>query len=437
VRTQVLDHGERWIDRAFVVNDWYISSYQPIIDVNGERVGMLYAGFLEAPFRNELWRALFVLILFFLVLMLVSGLLSVWGAKSVFRPLEMMSDVVHATREGVHKRIGEINSQDEIGVLARELDVLLELLRKRNEQIQEWADQLEDKVEARTLELKQKNEKLISTIQVLRETRAQLVTADKLAALGELTAGVAHEINNPTAVIIGNLDILIDELGEQANPVRHEIDLIIEQAFRIKEIINNLLDYARQDQISDEAAKIDINEVVQNTLALVRHLQKSKQFELELKLTATHSVSINPNELQQVLVNLVVNAVHALKERGGRIEIETADWSGKGVVIHVRDNGVGIEEEVLEKIFNPFFSHMGEGEGTGLGLSISYGLLRKYGGSISVNSKPNEGSEFSVWLVKQQMHEKEAQGDDEFAIFEHREGGPDHARQLKPPKLRA
>jgi two-component system NtrC family sensor kinase len=258
-----------------------------------------------------------------------------------------------------------------------------------------------------------------------------------LAALGELTAGVAHEINNPTAVIIGNLDILIDELGEQANPVRHEIDLIIEQAFRIKEIINNLLDYARQDQISDETSKIDINEVVENTLALVRHLQKSKQFELELNLAATQSVSINPHELQQVLVNLVVNAVHALKDKGGRIEIETTDWSDKGVVIHVRDNGIGMEDEVLEKIFNPFFSHQGQGEGTGLGLSISYGLLRKYGGNISVNSKPNKGSEFSVWLVKQQIYEGEAQGSDEFAIFENRDSELARDRQLKSPKLSA
>ncbi len=412
VRTQVLDHGERWIDRAFVVNDWYISSYQPIIDVNGARVGMLYAGFLEAPFRNELWQALIVLILFFFALMLVSGLLSVWGAKSIFRPLEMMSNVVHATREGIHKRIGEINSQDEIGVLARELDLLLELLRKRNEQIQEWADQLEDKVEARTLELKLKNEKLISTIQVLRETRAQLVAADKLAALGELTAGVAHEINNPTAVIIGNLDILVDELGEQANPVRHEIDLIIEQAFRIKEIINNLLDYARQDQISDGVSMVDINEVAQNTLALVRHLQKNKRFELVLNLAATQPVSINPNELQQVLVNLVVNAVHALKEKGGRIQVETADWADKGVVVHVRDNGIGMEEEIMDKIFNPFFSHMQQAEGTGLGLSISYGLVRKYGGNISVESQPNEGTVFSVWLLQQQI------GDDEVVTLD-------------------
>ncbi|MCU7845874.1 MAG: cache domain-containing protein [Candidatus Thiodiazotropha sp. (ex Monitilora ramsayi)] len=406
VRTQVLDHGEKWIDRAFVVNDWYISSYQPILDVNGDRVGMLYAGFLEAPFRNELWQALIILILFFLGLMLISGLLSVWGAKSIFKPLEMMSEVVHATRQGISKRIGEVDSQDEIGVLARELDVLLELLRKRNQEIQEWADQLEDKVDERTGELKRKNEKLVSTIQVLRETRAQLIAAEKLAALGELTAGVAHEINNPTAVIIGNLDLLVDDLGEQAEPVRNEIDLIIEQVFRIKEIIHNLLDYAKQEQVSDTPSLIDVNEVVQNTQALVRHLQKNNKFELRIFLHASQPVSINPSELQQVLVNLVVNAVHALNDDDGQIEIETKNWLNKGVVICVRDNGIGMDEQTAGQIFNPFFSQMRNGRGTGLGLSISYGLVRKYGGGITVETKPGEGAEFSVWLLHQPPREK-------------------------------
>lgn len=401
VRTGVLDRGEKWIDRAFVVNDWYISAYQPILDVNGDRVGMLYTGFLEAPFRNELWQALGILILFFLALMVFSGLLSVLGAKSIFKPLEMMSDVVHATRQGRVKRIGEVASEDEIGVLAREFDVLLELLRKRNQQVQEWADQLEEKVQARTAEIKLKNDKLVNTIRVLRETRAQLIAAEKLAALGELTAGVAHEINNPTAVIIGNLDLLVDELGERAEPVRHEIDLIIEQVFRIKEIIRDLLEYARPGPVSVQPSPVDVNEVVQNTQALVRHLRRHHPFEIQLRLRAVRPVRINPNELQQVLVNLVVNAVHALDEEGGIIEIESRDWPGQGVVIEVRDNGVGMDEETLGKIFNPFYSHIRKGEGTGLGLSISHGLMRKYGGRITVESQPGRGSRFSVWLLKE------------------------------------
>ncbi|MES9991584.1 MAG: cache domain-containing protein [Candidatus Thiodiazotropha sp.] len=401
VRTQVLDHGEKWIDRAFVVNDWYISAYQPIIDVNGERVGMLYAGFLESPSRNALWQALIVLILLFLALMLFSSVLSISGAKSIFKPLEMMMAVVRATREGYTKRIGSISSVDEIGVLATEFDLLLDLLQERNLQVQQWADQLEEKVEERTAEIKSKNEKLLSTIQILRETRAQLIAAEKLAALGELTAGVAHEINNPTAVMLGNLDLLVEELGDSAAPVKNEIDLIIEQIFRIKEIINNLLQYARPDQITETPSVIDVNEVVQHTLALVRHLRQQKQFEIDLQLKATQPIKINPHELQQVLVNLFVNGVHALDKQGGTISLTTTDWDDKGVVIEVRDNGVGIDEAKIESIFNPFHTSKRVGEGTGLGLSVSYGLIKKYGGDISVHSDPGKGTLFSVWLLEE------------------------------------
>ncbi|MBV2121752.1 MAG: cache domain-containing protein [Candidatus Thiodiazotropha sp. (ex Ctena orbiculata)] len=414
VRTQVLEHGKKWIDRAFVVNDWYISAYQPIIDVNGERVGMLYAGFLEAPSRNALWQALLVLILLFLALMFLSSLLSIRGAKSIFKPLEMMMSVVRATREGYTRRIGQVSSTDEIGVLAKEFDLLLDLLQQRNRQMLEWTDQLEEKVEERTTELKLKNERLLSMIQTLKETRAQLINAEKLAALGELTAGVAHEINNPTAVMLGNLDLLVAELGKDAEPVKDEIDLVIEQIFRIKDIINSLLQYARTDQMSGEAVYTDVNSVIEHTLVLVRHLRSKSDFEINLDLKATRQVKINSQELQQVLVNLVVNAVHALHQQGGEISLRSSDWENKGVVIEVIDNGSGIAPQRLGSIFNPFNSGKPTGEGTGLGLSVSYSLIKKYGGEIGVNSELGKGSVFTIWLYREAD-----MVDDEKSLFEH------------------
>ena len=248
VRTKVLDQGNIWIDRAFVVNDWYISAYKPILNENGDRVGMLYSGYLEAPYRSTLWQALIILALMFVILMVLSALVAIRGAKSIFKPLEAMTSVVHATRAGEARRIGQVESQDEIGVLAREFDVMLDLLQEHSHKLQNWADQLEEKVAERTEELEQKNADLRRTIRVLRETRQQLVVAEKLAALGELTAGVAHEINNPTQVMLGNLDMLMVELGPAVAPVRDEIELIIQQVYRIQEIINNLLQYARPDE---------------------------------------------------------------------------------------------------------------------------------------------------------------------------------------------
>ncbi|WP_260294813.1 sensor histidine kinase [Sedimenticola hydrogenitrophicus] len=401
VRSQVLDRGEAWIDSAFVVNDWYLSAYEPIEDVHGQRVGMLYAGFLEEPFRTALWRALGMLVLLFLLLMGISSLLAVVGAKSIFKPLEKMSQVVRATRAGGARRVGALASRDEIGELAREFDAMLDLLAERSRQIQAWADQLEHKVEERTAELQSKNQDLQRTIRALRETRQQLVVAEKLAALGELTAGVAHEINNPAAVMLGNLDLITAELGPAIKPVEQEIRLVMEQIYRIKDIVNNLLQYARPDEYAGYLTQVDVNGVVEHTLALVRHLRKQREFVINLSLQATGSVEINEQELQQVIVNLVVNAVHALPAGGGEIEISTRDWKGQGVVIRVRDNGMGMDDEAIGRVFNPFFSTKRTGEGSGLGLSVSYGLIRRYGGNITVTSKPGEGACFSVWLLSE------------------------------------
>jgi len=402
VRTQVLDNGEIWTDRAFVVNDWYISSYEPIIGIDGNRVGMLYAGYLEAPYRLALWKALTVLVLLFVCLMLLSVIVSIRGAKSIFKPLESMSAVVHATTSGdILSRIGPVKSRDELGKLARGFDDMLNLLQQRGEEIQHWADQLEDKVNERTAELMQKNEDLKRTIVLLRQTRQQLVVAEKLAALGELTAGVAHEINNPTQVMLGNLDVLVSQLGDAIEPVRSEVDLVIEQVYRIQDIINNLMQYARPDEYAGYLANVNVNTVIENTLQLIQHLRQGRDFEVRLILEASTVIQINQQELQQVLVNLFVNAIHALPDTNGQITIRSKNWEDKGVCISVHDNGMGIAEKDLDHIFNPFFSTKEQGEGTGLGLSVSYGLIRRYGGMITVTSTPNSSTEFAVWLLKE------------------------------------
>lgn len=399
VRERVLEQGEVWIDSAFVVNDWYISSYEPIVDINGERVGMLYAGYLEAPFRLAFWKTLGVLVLLFIVLMILSAWLSIRGAKSIFKPLEAMSAVVKATRDGKQHRIGKQESKDEIGELSRELDIMLDLLQERSRQIQEWAAQLEIKVAERTAELELKNADLHKTIDVLRKTRQQLVLAEKMAALGTLTAGVAHEINNPTQVILGNLDVVTEAIGVHMEPVSEEVDLIVQQVYRIQDIINNLLQYARPDEYAGYLEDINVNASVNNTLKLLQHMRRSYSFEIDLDLKARQSIRINEQELEQVLVNLVANAIHALDKEKGKICVSTRDWDDKGVVILIRDNGSGMSLEQISRVFNPFYSTKQEGEGTGLGLSLSYGLIRRYGGNITVESEPGVGADFYVWLL--------------------------------------
>ena len=399
VRSIVLDQGKTWIDRAFVVNDWYISSYEPIIDFDGKRVGMLYAGFLETPFRHSLLQALAVLVLLFFALMGLTSFVAVKGAKSIFKPIELMSSVVHATRKGEEKRIGEIRSKDEIGSLANEFDVMLDLLSERKLLIQSWAEELEAKVDERTSELKQKNTELTQTISVLQKTRQQLVIAEKLAALGELTAGVAHEINNPTAVMLGNLDVIVEEMGSSLEPVQDEIDLVIKQIYRIKGITNNLLQYAKPDTYAGYMIETDVDEVINETLKLVHHLRSEINYNIEFLSHSTLLISINQQELQQVLVNLIGNAIQALPEMNGSITISTQDIQKNGVLISIQDNGHGMNEESISKAFNPFYTTKTQGEGTGLGLSISYNLVRRYGGNIEIKSTQGMGTEFIISLL--------------------------------------
>ena len=397
VRTKVLEQGETWIDSAFVVNDWYISAYEPIYDVGGERIGILYVGFLETPFSQILRNALLILFVFFIFVMLLSSWFAIRGAKSIFKPIEQMTSVVRGTYAGEQLRIGNVDTNDEIGELARQFDSMLDQLQERNLQIIHGAELLEQKVEERTLELQTKNEDLKNNINLLNETRKQLVLAEKLASLGELTAGIAHEINNPTAVILGNMEVILAEMGDKMNPVKVESELIIEQVYRIRNIIENLLQYSRTAEADEYIASVNVNEVIEHTLLLVKYEIETHHVDVTLNLNATIKIHIQKQELQQILINLFINAVQSCPGESVQLNIETYDWDNNGVMIKVRDNGPGIDEDKLNRVFDPFYTT--KKEGTGLGLSVSFGLVQRYGGTISVENNPTAGTCFSIALL--------------------------------------
>jgi two-component system NtrC family sensor kinase len=399
VRDSVLKQGNTWVDYAFVVNDWYISAYEPVIDVYGKRVGMLHTGFPEAPFRHAQYRALGVALVLLLLGMGFAALIVVRGASAIFQPIESIASVVRDIRKGEDKRVGELAQDDEIGELARQLDETLNLLTVRNREIRQAAERLESTVDERTHELKEKNAHLEETIDQLHAARQQLVAAEKLAALGELTAGVAHEINNPMAVIQGNMEVLRHELGDHVEGVQVEVDLIMEQIARIQAIVDKLLRYSRPSTYDPELHEVDLEKLVDDTLVLIEHETTAREIHVETTHGTTNRVSIDPRELQQVLINLLVNAAHA-SPRGETVAVSTRDWDGDGVVIKVRDRGAGIKSEHLARVFDPFFTTKRVG-GTGLGLSVSYGLIRRYGGDIKVTSEEGKGATFEVYLHRQ------------------------------------
>lgn len=397
VRDAVLGEGRTWLDSAFVVNDWYVSAYEPIHDSRSRRVGMLYVGFLETPFSQVKQIALAVIIGVFVLTMLGSSFVSMRLARGIFRPIERMHATMSAVEGGDQgARVGSVDSRDEIGELAGHLDRLLERLQEQTAALRRWGEELDRRVAERTRELEEANERL-------RSTQRQLITSEKLAAVGQLTAGAAHEINNPIAVIQGNLDVLREALGEHATPVLGEIRLIQDQVHRIRLIVTKLLQFARPAEYAGYLETVAVDQVVQDSLVLVGHQLRKSSVEVVREFAATQTVTINRNELQQVLINLMVNALHAMPE-GGTLTLSTADWIedgvAQGVRITVADSGTGMPEQVLNNIFNPFFTTKKSG-GTGLGLWVSLGIVERYGGRIEAASTPGKGSTFTVWLLSE------------------------------------
>jgi molybdenum cofactor biosynthesis protein B len=246
------------------------------------------------------------------------------------------------------------------------------------------------------------------TLALLRESRhKELVQNEKLAAVGELIAGIAHEINNPLAVILGYLNLVTQELGPTAWSVRMEVDLIVQQIERVQRIIDSLLYIARPMDDVEVLAPEDMNTLVQESLGLVLDQAQRNDLRICLDLQAKRPVRIGRQDLQQVIVNLLVNAFHAVEANHGRIEVGSRDWEGRGILVSVKDSGPGVPPDLVEKIFRPFFTTKGAGKGTGLGLSVSTGLIRRYGGALTLEASSETGTEFRVWILAEPVFDTE------------------------------
>ncbi|WP_068249142.1 sensor histidine kinase [Tritonibacter horizontis] len=393
VRAAVLTQGKTWLDRAFVVNDWYISGYLPLTDSFGKRVGMLYVGFLESPYQTAKRAAYWTVFGAFVFVIALSVPLFLWLAKGIFAPLEQMTQTMERVERGdLTARNGTRGRSDEIGQVAAHLDSLLDQVQERDRRLRNWADELNARVEERTSELQVANAKL-------EETFRQLVMSEKLASIGEITAGVAHEINNPVAVIQGNVDVMRMTLGTAADPVRTELDLIDNQVMRIGAIVGKLLQFARPSEFGTFAESVDIAAVVQDCLVLVDHVISRQEIRVLTQFEDTPTVHIDPGELQQVVINIIINASQAMEGRGTlAISLTAEDRDGiPGAALRIADTGPGIPADRFDQIFDPFFTTK-RGEGTGLGLSISQTLIQRAGGRVSVRNRRARGAEFLLWL---------------------------------------
>ena len=393
VRDRVLGQGQTWLARAFVVNDWYVSAYEPLLDAAGQRIGMLYVGFLEQPFRLVRYALLAVTGLIFLLAMAVSAWFSLRWARSIFRPVEQMNRTMQRVEEGeVHARVGSLPAHDELGALAGHLDQLLDVIDDKTRALQHWGDALDLKVAERTQALEASN----ASLQLAQQ---QLVKSEKLAAIGQLTASIAHEVNNPIAVMQGNLDLMRETLGAQGAVVRDELRLMDEQIERMRLIVTQLLQYARPTEYAGYTETLNANQLVDDCLVLVQHLLAKTGIEVKRDLRAQRTAGFNRQELQQIVINLMINAIQAMPQ-GGVLRLSTRDLPD-GVALSVEDSGPGLSPEVMERLFRPFFTT--KNDGNGLGLWISVGLVERYGGSLVASNRSDGvmGAVFTLSLLSE------------------------------------
>jgi signal transduction histidine kinase len=239
---------------------------------------------------------------------------------------------------------------------------------------------------------------LNTRIEAQRSVENRLIQAAKLAAVGEMAAGIAHELNNPLTTVTGFSELILEELPPDST-FRSDMEMISREAHRASDVVRRLLDFSRQGERT--RIRADLNEVVNDVIALTRHLIQTNNVNLILDLDKDLPwVSIDHNQMKQVLLNLIHNALQAMPTGGEMLVTTNAarredrDW----VIMSVKDGGIGILPADQDRVFEPFFTTKGDRGGTGLGLSVTYGIITDHGGSIEISSEPNKGSTFAVWL---------------------------------------
>ena len=283
-----------------------------------------------------------------------------------------------------------VRSGDEFGKLASSFNIMTDALRMSRAELQDWARNLEQKVEERTQEL--------------RRAQAETMRGEKLASVGLLASGVAHELNNPLTGILTFSHLMRQKLPDKSADAE-DMDLVIRETKRCAAIIKRLLDFAREK--SPEKKFTDLSQVIDDTVRIVEKPAHLRDIEITLDLDRTlPPIWIDADQIKQVIMNMLVNAQHAVEEKGS-ITVATrrandprvaATESRPMVAISIVDTGCGIPEKNLKRIFDPFFTSKDVGKGTGLGLSVSHGIVEAHGGFIEVQSKVDEGSTFRVYL---------------------------------------
>ncbi len=391
VAQAVLNQKQTWHDRARVVDQWYLTAYEPILNSSGEAIGALYVGLLEQPFTALKVRSGLLLLGLLLLGCGFGYLIARSISKALCRPVLELDSMAMRVAEGERNIEITATTRDEIGHLTTTFNRMANALQEREGELNQLNSELEGKVAKRTELLAKKSLELI-------ETQQELLRSEKLAAIGSLAAGVAHEINNPTAIIRGNVEILMMD-QPASHPGREEAEEILKQTERISMITQNMLTFAREQSFKFD--NVQINGLLADILGQISHQVELGAVEVITDLAPDlPAIFSDGPRLRQVLTNIIINGLQAMKGNG-RLTVRSR-YDEQEIRLTTADDGPGMDATTREKIFNPFFTT--RHQGTGLGLSVSYGIVQALGGKITVESSPGDGATFTVHIPREPPH---------------------------------
>ena len=363
VYNQVIKEGKDWVGRAFVVKDWYITTYTPIFNMDKKLIGILYTGILEAKYRDIKWELIWINLGITTLGMIIAFIISLYLGNTIINRIRILKNATEAIASG---NLDYKLSPDKISgfnMLDEAFNDMARSLKDHNDQLQKM--------------------------------HHQLAITEKLTALGKMAAGVAHEINNPLGGILLYSNIVLEDIPEDS-PARENIQKIIYQTNRCKEIVQSLLDFAKTS--TSAMLPLQINQIIYTSLRLVRDQSMFHGIEVEASLAENLPETIGDrSRLEEVFLNLFINAADAMKG-SGKLTIITGLNRNKSIKISISDTGKGIDNEHFSHIFEPFFTTKEPGEGTGLGLSIVYGIIQKHNGTIDAECTPGTGTTFIISL---------------------------------------
>ena len=363
VYDQVVLNGKPWIGRAYVVNNWYITAYEPIRDIKNQIVGILYVGILEQKYLDIRRQTILTFLGITIAGVLVSMVVSYYISRRMLVPINKLVSASTAVATGDMNARVDIKTNDELQYLAESFNNMAIALKKRDEQLKEFAT-------------------------------SKIMETEKLALIGQLSANVAHELNNPLQGIVAYSYLLLERTSYE-DPRTESLEKIVNQANRCRDIIRGLLDFSRQRE--PDKTLCNMNGIIQECISLVDNQALFLNIRIDEDLQNDLPLIVaDPSQLERVFINMIINAAEAM-DGNGQLKVKSHFTPGdRYVFVEFEDSGVGISEENMDKLFDPFFTTKDVGHGTGLGLAISYGIIMSHKGTISVESEVGKGAKFII-----------------------------------------